>query len=91
MAQQMRAARAVALGAAEIRRRCGEILDRQVEAILETGATTEDLAAALAWASGQDDVMGEERRPLTGVAAQVYDILAPGDELDDEDRRPSLE
>jgi hypothetical protein len=91
MAQQMRTPRVVALDAAEIRRRCGDILDRQVEAILETGATAGDLAAALAWASGQDDLPGEERRPLTGVAGQVYDILAPSEELDDEDRRPPLE
>ena len=89
MAEQMRSARVGALDPAEVRRHCGDILDWQVEAILETGATVEDLNAARAWMDGQDDVMGEERRPLTGTAAQVYDILAAGEPFDDEgDRLP---
>lgn len=73
------------LDAGEIRRECGTVLDWQVEAILATGASSGDLAAAVAWLDGQDDVMGDARRPLTGRAAQVYDILAAGEEPDDED------
>jgi hypothetical protein len=84
MAEPTPAANRVALTADEIRRECGDLLDWQVEAILATGATAADLAAAVAWFDGQDDVMGDERRPLTGVAGQVYDILAAGETLDDE-------
>jgi len=85
MAEQLRTARAAAFDAGEIRRQCGDILDWQVEAILESGAGAEDVGAALAWMAGQDDVMGEARRPLAGTAAEVYEILAAGEAFDDED------
>jgi hypothetical protein len=76
------------LGPEEIRRLCGDILDWQVEAILETGADAEDLTEALAWYGGQDDVMGEERKPLSGAAGRIYDVLQAGEEPDEEDLAP---
>ncbi|MGF1627808.1 MAG: hypothetical protein ACFCVH_23245 [Alphaproteobacteria bacterium] len=88
MAEHHRDASAGTLDAGEIRRRCGDILDWQVEAILESGADAEDLMAALAWISGQDDVMGEARRPLAGTAAQVYEILEAGEDFGDDDGTP---
>jgi hypothetical protein len=51
----------------------------------ETGATLEELEEAAAWLAGESDVMGEERLPLTGAAAKVYEIIAR-DELSERER-----
>jgi len=63
---------------------CGDLLDWKVKAIIETGAGLPELEAARAWAEGADEVLGEEREPLTGVTAQVYDILTADEELEDD-------
>ena len=62
------------LDADELRALCGDLLDWKVEAILALKPTAADVATAVGWASGQDD-LGREGRPLTGLAAQVYDLL----------------
>jgi hypothetical protein len=59
----------------EVIRLCGDLQDATVQAIVDSGATVPDLEIALAWAGGEDDVMGEERKPLEGIPAAVYDIL----------------
>lgn len=74
-----------AITAEDVRKLCGEVEDQQVAAILATGATLEELEEAVAWAGGLDDVMGEERKPLTGAAAQIYDLLA--EDLDEAEAR----
>ncbi|WP_119458717.1 hypothetical protein [Rhodospirillaceae bacterium SYSU D60014] len=53
--------------------------------IVETGATAQELEEAFACLHGNDDVMAEAQRPLSGRAAQIYDILAPAIDLDEED------
>jgi hypothetical protein len=58
---------------------CGDIPDWKVAAIEKSGANAEELELALAWTYGESDVAGEARLPLTGLAAQVYEILV-GDE-----------
>jgi hypothetical protein len=73
------------LSAAEIRRVCGEILDWKIAAISASGASLADLEAAAAWLEGRDDAMGEARRPLTGDAALIYDLLIRSEETLEED------
>jgi hypothetical protein len=63
------------LTAEDVRELCGDVLDWQVAAILALRPSSGDVAAAAAWASG-DDELGQAGRPLEGVAAQVYDLLA---------------
>ena len=70
----------------DIRHLCGDIADWKVSAILATGADLDDVGTAVAWAAGEDDVMGEERRALIGAAAAVYDILVADEEYNDEGR-----
>ncbi len=65
-----------------------ELSDRQVVEILDAGATLEDLEEAAAYAAQADDVMGEERISLAGVAAAVYEIVMQGQEYAEEERRP---
>jgi len=65
----------------------GEIGNAKIAAILAAGPTLEDLEEAVAWAAGESDVMGEERLPLSGVAAQVYDILKAEEDYNNNERR----
>jgi hypothetical protein len=74
------------LTAAEVRHLCGEVPDWKVAAIVATGASVGEIETAIAWAAGEDDVMGEARRPLAGTAGAVYDILTADEEYGDEDR-----
>ena len=72
---------------AEIRQMVGDVEAAKLEAILATGATPGQVEEAIAWASGESDVMGGElARPLSGPVAAVYEILAselpPPDERD---------
>ncbi|RPH76384.1 MAG: hypothetical protein EHM80_14745 [Nitrospiraceae bacterium] len=41
----------------------GGLLDWKINAILEIDASIGYLEAAVAWLEGEDDIMGEERRP----------------------------
>lgn len=66
---------------------CGDILDWKVKAIIETGASLSELEAACAWAAGADEVLGEEREPLSGATAEVYEILIANEQFDDEPPR----
>jgi hypothetical protein len=68
----------------EVRRLCGDIVDWKLSAIIATGASLEEIEECVAWISGLDDVMGEERKPLTGKVAEIYDILTSDDEWGDE-------
>jgi hypothetical protein len=68
-----------------VRRRCGDILDWKVDAIVASGATLADLEIALAWLAGADDVMGEARAPLSGAAGRLYDLLAGGEDFAEND------
>jgi hypothetical protein len=45
---------------------------------LRPSSSRGDIAAAAAWAAGEDD-LGRAGRPLEGVAAQVYDVLQADD------------
>ena len=58
----------------DIRAICGDLLDWKVSAIIDLQPALADLAAAVAWANGQDN-LGEEGHPLTGETARIYDIL----------------
>ena len=65
----------------DVRDIVGDLDDAKIAAILATGANAEQLEKAMAWASGESDVMGDLERPLTGVVAQLYDVLMTGEEF----------
>ena len=62
----------------------GDIEDTKVAAIVATGATLDDLEAAMAWAAGENDVMGDVRHLASPMIAAVYDILTADEAADDE-------
>ena len=53
----------------------GDVSDAKAIAIIACGASLDELEQAVAWASLEDDVMGKERRSLTGIVAELYEIL----------------
>lgn len=53
----------------------GDTEDAAITAIMALAPTYAEFQTALAWAFGESDVMGEQRRPLDGKVKQVYDIL----------------
>ena len=68
----------------DIRSILGDLDDTTTLEILGLNPSVSDLEEALMWSSGSGgDVLGREGRPLTGIAAQVFDILAR-DEQEDE-------
>ena len=66
----------------EILETAGDIEDAKVAAIEASAATREQLEEA--WASGESDVMGHERLPLSGVVEQLYEILTDDEDYGDE-------
>jgi len=58
--------------------------DHRALEILELQPTFGDLEVALAYLNNMSDVMGEERLPLSGTAAGVYEIITRDEPFDDD-------
>ena len=63
----------------------GEIDERKAVDILGLHPTVADIEEAAIWASGDGDVLAKAGHPLTGIAAEIFDIL-----IADEEEPPSL-
>jgi hypothetical protein len=66
----------------------GELTDQQIIDIFDSGASLEELELAAAYMALEDDVMGEERKPLSGAAAEVYEIVMRDEEHPEEEHAP---
>lgn len=68
----------------EVLRLFGELDDHRVGEINQINPSLVELEVTAAYLAGMDDVMGEERLPLAGKAARIYDIVTrdetPGEE-----------
>ena len=64
----------------DVRSILGDIDDATTLEILGLNPTVADLEEAVTWASGSGDVLDKQGRPLAGIAAQVFDILAREEE-----------
>jgi hypothetical protein len=53
----------------------GDLDEAKVLEILNLGPTAAELEEAAIWSAGSGDVLAKEGRPLTGVAAQVFEIV----------------
>jgi hypothetical protein len=67
-----------------IRHHVGEIDDERAARIIATGANEDELEEAVAWAAGMMQVGKTVSRPLSGVIAEIYDILTSEETFDDE-------
>ncbi len=68
----------------EIVRVVGPISDEQAAAIAAAAPSAAELEEAVAWVAGETDVMAGLRRPLSGVVAQIYEILTANEALEDD-------
>jgi hypothetical protein len=68
----------------DIRRMFGAIDDHRVLEILEMQPSHADLEVAHAYLEDMSDVMGEERNPLSGKAAGIYEIVTRDEPLEDD-------
>lgn len=59
----------------DVRKIVGDLDDAKIAAILAIKPSVDELEEAVAWASGESDVMGELERPLDGAVAHIYDIM----------------
>ncbi len=72
------------LARSEVLEIAGNIEDAKVAAIEQSDATIEQLEEAVAWASGLSGVMSKERHSLSGVVAEIYEILTADEDYRDE-------
>lgn len=69
---------------AEVRSILGDIDDADVLEILNLAPTVVELEEAAIWSIGDGDVLAKQGRPLSGAAADVYEILSrPDQDVDD--------
>lgn len=73
--------------AQDVTRLFGGISDHTLLKVVETGATLEQLEEVAMWLAQEDDVMGEARRPLTGVPAEILDWLERDEGFPEEEPR----
>lgn len=61
----------------------GDLDEATVLEILNLSPTVVELEEAATWSAGDGDILDRQGRPLTGIAAQVFEILTR-DEQEDE-------
>jgi hypothetical protein len=61
----------------------GDLDNGKVIEILKLSPTAAELEEAAIWCAGSGDVLGKEGRPLTGVAAQVFEIVTRDEEREE--------
>ncbi|MGC2409647.1 MAG: hypothetical protein WA441_06555 [Methyloceanibacter sp.] len=66
---------------------CGDLPDWKIARIEASEASYEDLAIAVTWAQGQDDVTIPAHHPLTGRAAYLYEVLTADEDIWGEEHR----
>ena len=77
-----------AVTAEDVVRVCGRIDDTKLVAIVEAKPSLEELEEAAAWLADEGGPLREMKRPLSGKAAVIYEILEPelGERKDREPR-----
>lgn len=68
----------------ELVRLVGELEPERLAEIEQLQATIAEIEDAVAYAAGEDDVMGEARIPLIGRVAEVYEIITADQTMDEE-------
>ena len=58
----------------------GDMDDSTLVAIMALHPSVAQLEEARLWLNGSGDVLGKEKRPLDGVVARIFDLLAVEDE-----------
>lgn len=72
----------------EVLRLFGALDDHKVRQIDKLSPALDELEIAAAYLAGMDDVMGKERLPLSGNAAEIYEIVIRDEFPGEDDYRP---
>jgi hypothetical protein len=72
---------------AEIIRLFGTIDDHKAAEIIALNPSPAELDVTESYLAGMTDVMGKERIPLTGKAAEIFDIVMRDEPYEDDDYR----
>ncbi|MBX6427127.1 MAG: hypothetical protein IRZ09_14525 [Variibacter sp.] len=83
MSGRQSASGAAEVGRDDVRRILGDIDEDKILEILALKPTFAELEEAAIWVSGDGDVLARSGRPLTGLVADIVDILTA-----DEDEPP---
>ena len=67
----------------ELVRLVGQLDSERLAEIEQLQATINEIEEAVAYATGEDDIMGEARIPLIGRAADVYEIITSDEAMDE--------
>jgi hypothetical protein len=70
---------------AEIRRMFPSIDDHKALEIMGLDPSSEELEVTLLYLADMTDVMGEERQPLSGNAARIYEIVMRDEVFEDDE------
>jgi hypothetical protein len=70
----------------DVKELLGDIAELDAAAIIATGATRAELEQAVYYARGYGDVVDRSGHPLTGAAAQIYEILIADQDEDEPGR-----
>jgi hypothetical protein len=73
--------------AAEVRHMLGDVDDEIVSEILRLEPMASELETAVAYLRGEGDAFDRTGHPLSGKAAQVFEILDSSETLPDQERR----
>lgn len=65
----------------------GQLEDHKVLEIIDLQPTREELEVSALYYAGMSDVMGEERQPLTGKTARIFEIVSQDELLPEEVER----
>ena len=68
----------------EINHLFGPVDDHRIVEIMGLQPSKADLEIAAAYLAGMTDIMGDERCPLSGTAAKVYEIVSRDAEFPEE-------
>jgi len=77
------------LTVADIRRMFPTVDDHKALEIMRLEPSLEELEVSLAYLADMTDVMGEERRPLAGKSAMIYEIVVRDEFSEEEEARRS--
>ena len=62
----------------------GELKPERLAEIEQLQATISEIEEAVAFSTGEDDIMGEARIPLIGRTAEVYEIITADEAVEEE-------
>lgn len=64
----------------DLLRLVGDVDERKILEILALHPTMAEIEQVALWAAGNGDVLGKSGHPLSGTAAEVFDILTADEE-----------